>query len=114
MTLRFGLPPLVVVTDYEGLIDGIALGPELCTASNRMHADIWRLIWEAVEDFGLCYITMQKVKAHVALARIKDGSVDCSWLDWSGNQLADLQAKQGAACHPVEKTLQQTISNCRL
>ena len=114
MTLRFGLPPLEVVTDYKGLIDGIALGPEECTAANRMHADIWKLIWEAVQDFGLCYITVRKVKAHVALARIRDGSVDCSWLDWFGNRVADSQAKQGAACHPVEKELQQILVTCSL
>ena len=67
-----------------------------------------------MQDFGLCYITVQKVKAHVALARIMDGSVDCSWLDRFGNNVADMQAKQGAACHPVEKDLQQTIETCRL
>ena len=113
MALQLSTPPLVVATDYQGLIDGIASGSEACTAANRLHADIWRLIWAAVSDFGLSHITLQKVRAHVALARIQDGSVDCTWQDWFGNKIADLQAKQGAACHPSVPLMEDMVRNSR-
>jgi hypothetical protein len=82
-------------------------------ANNRVHADLWRLIWEAISDFGLSSITIPKVRAHVALSKITDGSVECTWHDWFGNKCADLNAKRGAACHPVEENFKEIMENGR-
>ena len=114
MALKLGCPPLEVCTDYLGLVDGIADGEAECTGANRAHADLWRLVWEAIGDFGINYVTLRKVKAHVALTRILDGIVDCSWCDWYGNQVADSQAKLGAACHPVRTDMQVIVSAGRV
>ena len=113
MALHFSLPPVVVVTDYQHLIDGIAEGREACTAANRAHADIWRQIWIAIDDFGLEYVTLQKVKAHLSLASVQDGSAQVTWQDWHGNRVADLHAKLGAACHPAQAGMKEILETSR-
>ena len=42
MLLETCMPPLVVVTDYKDLIDGVAEGRKACTAAHKKGADVWR------------------------------------------------------------------------
>ena len=111
--LQFSAPPLRVVTDYKRLLGGIASGREACIAANMQHADIWRDIWAAIEDFGLEHIELVKIKSHRSLNSVIDGSAGCTWADWAGNKAADLAAKRGAAIHPVRPDLGEIITNGR-
>ena len=114
MALRFSAPPLRVVTDYKRLLDGIAAGRDACTAASMQHADIWRAIWDAAEDFGLEHVTLVKIRSHTSLARVRDGSAGCTWTDWAGNRAADSSAKKGAAIHPAAPGLKEAIQNGRI
>ena len=46
----------------------------------------------------------------MSFARIQEGAVDCSWIDWFGNKTADLYARKGAGCHPAYPGLVNAIS----
>ena len=84
-----------------------------CTAANRAHADIWKQIWAAIDDFGLEYITVEKVQAHLSLTSVQDGSAGVTWQDWQGNRVADAQAKLGAACHPAKADMKELLETGR-
>ena len=101
MLLGLCAPPITVVTDYKDLVDGLSAGRNVCTAANRKGADVWRLIWDKVDDIGLNFIDIIKIKSHMSKASVLDGSAGCSLQDWEGNKAADSSAKKGAAMHPV-------------
>eukprot|EP00972_Heterocapsa_arctica_P025806 3796613-Heterocapsa_arctica.AAC.1 len=60
MLLVHSAPPIVAVTDYKGLIDGIESGRAACTALGREGADLWRMVWDKLEDFGQEQVTIVK------------------------------------------------------
>ena len=98
--LQFCIPPVELVTDYAGLVEGFELGPSVTTSASRKYADVWALFWKRAADFGPEAISIRKVPAHVSRTRMLDGEVDISFRDWVGNQQADLAAKRGVAGHP--------------
>ena len=51
MALRHCTPPICLVTDYQGLSEGIKMGKEACTRRKRFAA-AWRDFWQAWEDVG--------------------------------------------------------------
>ena len=104
---------MTVVTDYQGLVDGLRAGRQETTGPCRKHADIWRLIWDTVEDFGRDCITLQKVESHVSLAKVRDGSAGLSFQDWAGNKKADEAAKKGAGMHPINAPLVERTESQR-
>ena len=93
------MTPLTVVTDYKGLIDGVNEGKETCTAANRKGAEIWRRIWDKLEDVGVEGIKLVKIASHKSRTSVLDGTAGCTLADWLGNRAADTAAKAGARMH---------------
>ena len=100
IALRHCLPPIVLITDYSGLVDGFAEGANSRTSARWKYADLWRAFWHVVLDIGVDNVRVVKVPAHVPYRRMREGSGDISWQDWHGNFQADRLAKLGAALHP--------------
>ena len=98
--LKFCTPPVELVSDYAGLVDGFCLGPELTTGGNRKYAEAWSMFWRQVDDVGRDAVRVRKVPAHVSRTMMEQGLADISFRDWAGNQQADLAAKRGASLHP--------------
>ena len=63
--LPFCAPPIVLVTDYKGLISGFAAGCEATTGPGKKYAEAWRDFWDIAEDFGLEAISFCKIRAHL-------------------------------------------------
>ena len=99
MAMKLGIPPLHVYSDSDFFVKGWRRGPEWCTAPGRAHADVWRIFWTILQDFGgEDTLKVTKVKAHATQAMV-DGELVTEVDRW-GNQLADEAAKNGARCHP--------------
>ena len=97
--LRFCIPPITIVTDYQNLVYGLyTLGPGGTTSSGCRYADVWRLFWLAISDFGRDLVTVVKVPSHRTLEAFV-ASPGTLVADWHGNRQADLAAKRGAAMH---------------
>ena len=82
----------------QRLIDGIAEGRSACTAASRQGADLWKLIWDRLDDIGLEDIELVKIASHQSRASVQDGSAGCTMADWLGNGAADK-----AACWALER-----------
>ena len=103
--LPFCLPPVVLVTDYQGFHDGFHAGPSATTAPGREYADVWRCFWRAVAEFGQEHIRVVKVKAHLSRSAVQMGDHDITFQQWAGNVEADTQAKKGALLHGVAENI---------
>ena len=74
-------------------------------------------VWEIYSEWNDTYhdhIQLVKVKSHMSLASVHDGSAGCSWADWTGNKAADLAARKCAAIHPMPPQLQKVIESSHL
>ena len=114
MLLRLCMPPLVVVTDYQGVIDGVLEGRHSCTAANRKGADVWSLIWDKLEDIGVELIEFVKISSHKSRASVLDGTAGCTLADWLGNRSVDTAAKEGARLHPVHPDMDMWLRNAHV
>ena len=92
--LRVTLGPIVIFVDSANVVDGMAAGEKWCTHSNRDGADLWKSIWQIMDDL-LGLVEVKKVKAHLTFSHVMDGRI--SWEQWVGNGIADLQAKHACA-----------------
>ena len=43
--MRHGTPPLEIVTDYQGLVDGVVAGEATCVEAKYPYAELWRELW---------------------------------------------------------------------
>eukprot|EP00973_Karenia_brevis_P034262 4725989-Karenia_brevis.AAC.1 len=111
--LRLSVPPITVYTDYQGLIDGLELGRSVITAPGREYADMWKVVCDAVDDFGIEAIQLIKVKSHVSERKVRAGEVQMTWQEWKGNQVADKAAKKGAKRHPADQELRSKLQRQR-
>eukprot|EP00959_Pyramimonas_sp_CCMP1952_P236566 4943863-Pyramimonas_sp.AAC.1 len=50
--LRHRLLPIHIRTDCLGTVDGLMGGPEWCTHPRRQHCDLWRVLWQIIQDHG--------------------------------------------------------------
>eukprot|EP00959_Pyramimonas_sp_CCMP1952_P422673 8854197-Pyramimonas_sp.AAC.1 len=46
------LPPVTIVTDYKGVIDGLDKGRAWCTAPRRTNVDLWENLGDKADDLG--------------------------------------------------------------
>eukprot|EP00973_Karenia_brevis_P011584 1569168-Karenia_brevis.AAC.1 len=81
------------------------------TAANHKHSDVWRRVWQVVDDFGRDALQLHKVRSHRSLRSVQDGSADMTFQDWTGNKAADAAAKKGAALHPMYPGLPAIIKD---
>ena len=96
--LRIAIGPLVIYVDNLEVVNGVGLGRTWCCQANRDGADLWREVWDRLDDMsGL--IEVKKVKAHLSLKDVQNGRI--TYEQWIGNGIADLAAK--AACSEASK-----------
>ena len=93
-----GVRPHVYHTDCQWVLDSFLGGRESCTGSMHAHADVWRSIWNRLDDIGPGQVEVAKVKAHVTLLAVQEGRA-CP-KQRLANSWADLAAKAGARLHP--------------
>eukprot|EP00974_Lingulodinium_polyedra_P059339 5714738-Lingulodinium_polyedra.AAC.1 len=62
------VPPARVLTDHLAMVQALGKGRRWCVSAKRAHADIWRGIWEKLEDMGFpdAGLELLHVKAHRA------------------------------------------------
>ena len=95
--LRNAQAPATLFVDCKLITDGVGRGRAWCTAARRQHADVWRDVWNILDDFGTgdSGIDIKKVKAHqVAGDHTRANGGKIAYL---ANHHADALAKQGAA-----------------
>jgi len=100
--LAHARPPIVVVTDYLPLVEGVELGEAICVARRRFAA-AWRALWFRINEIGLgdLGVSFQWTRGHQTISRLVYGSDE--WLDAKGNHAIDELAKKGARQHPVDE-----------
>ena len=104
--LRHSAPPLRLHVDCALVLNGIANGRAWCVHSSRPHADVWRRIWDVLDDIGdhargPCEgasghsVIFFGVKAHVSARGRRDAAPATRRL-LDTNTAADKYAKEGA------------------
>jgi ribonuclease HI len=71
--LELALPPLQIWVDNQGVVDGWMRGRRWCCSSARPAADLWRLIWDRLEDIGADGIRLSKCKGHATDGDVQAG-----------------------------------------
>jgi hypothetical protein len=91
------MPPLRIHVDCALVLSGLLNGRKWCVHSSRPHADIWRRIWDKVDDIGLSElgVAFHKVAAHVTRVRREASPIEEKRL-LVANDSADGWAKRGA------------------
>ena len=92
--LRYAVPPLSIGVDNAEVVRGWESGRVFCCNPKREGADLWRGIWDILGDLGQEGVSVYKVKAHLSVERVQDGS--STLRDWRGNAAADRMAVKGA------------------
>ena len=98
--LQYAQPPLTVAIDNSTVVKGLRRGRRWCVAGNRSHADVWRQIWNPLDDVFPDLVGFQavKIQSHSkALLETEDPHVRSLA---RGNQLADEAAKEGTPMAP--------------
>ena len=92
--LRVTTGPITIYVDNSQVVDGVANGRAWCCSPQRDGADIWREIWDRLDQLA-GIVAVQKVKAHLSYSDVAHGRI--AWHKWIGNGIADLWAKRGSA-----------------
>ncbi len=91
--LRIVVPPARIYVDNGEVVKGFEEGPVWCTAAGRDGGELWREVWERMEDIG-GGVTVVKVKAHTDPGAVEEGII--TERNRYGNMQADAEAKRGA------------------
>ena len=92
--LRVTTRPIVVHVDSKTVVDGVARGRSWCEDSRREAADLWRKIWNLLDEM-LGWVQVVKINAHTTYQDALEGRIP--WEHWLGNAVADRWAKAGSA-----------------
>jgi ribonuclease HI len=92
--LRIAVPPIKIHCDNQQVVDGVASGRSWCTDARREGADLWKAIWDALDDVGEG-VNVVKVKAHTSWREVARGIITLR--DQRGNAMADAAAKAALA-----------------
>ena len=97
-----GLPPHSFASDCEWVRSSWLAGPAGSTGGGKVHANLWRRIFEKAEQLGgFDSVSVRHVKAYTARIDIERGVI--SEKDRAGNAAADKHAKLGAKAHPQDE-----------
>ena len=93
-----GAHPVRYWTDCRFVVDGFRAGRAGTTQGVHVHADLWKQVWDIVEDRGEDSVRVDWCKGHATRKAVVEGKI----LEWQrvGNGAADAAAKEGAALHP--------------
>ena len=83
-----------------------------------IHADLWKSIFDIVDDIGIELVTVRKVGAH---RRVETARSPRDLADNQGNGHADVGAKAGVTLHPsdppllveIKKKKREVINVCK-
>ena len=103
-TLVHSLGAFVYHTDCRFVSDGFLLGRVGTTRGGCVHADLWVLVWDKIDDIGEFdqdgnrVIAVTWIKGHASRKLVQEGRLK----EWQrdGNFAADNLAKRGARLHP--------------
>ena len=70
--LELALPPLCIWIDNQGVIDGWQRGREWCTSAARPAADLWKRVWNLLDDIG-GGVCLKKCKGHASEGDVQAG-----------------------------------------
>ena len=90
-TLKMAVAPICIHVDNAIVVKGFKKGRKWCTASRRDGADVWRDIWECMDDIGEG-VRVVKVAAHTSWWDVLWGKISAR--DRGGNDIADKEAKK--------------------
>ena len=90
-TLKMAVAPICKHVDNAIVVKGFKKGRKWCTASRRDGADVWRDIWECMDDIGEG-VRVVKVAAHTSWWDVLWGKISAR--DRGGNDIADKEAKK--------------------
>ncbi len=104
MATRVAMPSIPYVTDCLENVHTLRKGPRWATAPGRACARVWSVLMAAFDNED-DRLLVEWMPSHLSSAtasqrRKSDGTV-VTEMDRKSNQLADLLAKRGAACHRV-------------
>eukprot|EP00973_Karenia_brevis_P064888 9012866-Karenia_brevis.AAC.1 len=108
MFLRFSQPGSTYFSDSAFVVDGVLKrGAKATTAASAPWAEIWRMVWHMVADWGgVEAVGLQKVKGHASTEDLAAGRITkrCKY----GNGFADKRARQAARrCGASEQAVQR-------
>ena len=98
--------PLLIHTDHEPLVTGLARGRAWTQHPDREKADLWQLIWFHVDDVG-------GLSADLQFIWVK-GHDDGDSIHALGNRYADVAANSGAALHELPDAVLEVGIRLRL
>ena len=91
--LSWATPPVRIHVDNKDVVDGVSNGRDQCVSSKTADADLWRLVWDKLEDVKLAgKVRVVKVKAHTGWHDLLNRKI--SPVNQYGNWLADEAAKE--------------------
>ena len=106
------LPPATIWMDHENHVRAIRKGKAWCTSPVRLHADLWKVIWEKFEDIGGLGESLV-VKYTPAHTKEVQGEPLITRHNRIGNSWADKLAKCGRDLHVMPKGLIERIAELR-
>ena len=90
--LQTAAPPVKIHVDNQAVLDGVELGRAWCTSSRAAEADLWRSVWDQLDQVrAIGPVEFKKVKAHTSWMDLLNRVI--SPKGQFGNWLADLGAK---------------------
>ena len=78
--MQKAVPPLIVLTDYKSIVDGLAKGRRWCTAGDKKQADRWKRIWGRLAEWPRGSLVAEHVKSHRGLEGIESVRDRIVWL----------------------------------
>jgi len=99
------LPPATVWMDHANHVDAIQKGRAWCTNPLRPNADLWRIVWDCIDDIGGIAEGVLQVKYTPAHTKEKPGENRFEKANRLGNGWADACAKLGRDLHTLPKEL---------
>ena len=93
--LQTAAPPVKIHVDNQAVLDGVELGRAWCTSSRVAEADLWRSVWDQLDQVrAIGPVEFKKVKAHTSWMDLLNRVI--SPKEQFGNWLADGAAKIAA------------------
>ena len=100
--LRVAALPIHIHTNHLPIVDGLRRGKQCCTAAARSNANLWRVIWDRLEDLGGLSEDLQFPWV--------PGYATGNGIDAVGNRSADTLAKDGQQMHGAKR---ETLSTAK-
>eukprot|EP00973_Karenia_brevis_P038007 5240669-Karenia_brevis.AAC.1 len=108
--LPWVIPPATIWMDHINHVRAIRKGRAWCTSPYRPHADLWRTVWNLIDDIGGLggHLRIEYTPAHAKASSVESVEARNRRI---GNSWADRVAKQGRDLHVPPGPLVQECRN---